>query len=103
MTMLTEESKNRHFPLDYDDSEGISLIDPKDEYMRFINVESIREKISRLRTPLRDTILFHYVYEFTYKEIAAMFHISERAVKKRIAVAKEELRTMFQKEDFYER
>lgn len=28
------------------------------------------------------------------------FHISERAVKKRIAVAKKRVRTMFQKEDF---
>lgn len=39
-------------------------------------------------------------YGFKYSEIACMFHISERAVKKRIAVAKKRVRTMFQKEDF---
>lgn len=102
-TILTEERKNYHFPLDYDNGEGFDLTDPSDAYMHFINVESTKQKISMLRSPLRDTILFHYVYGFTYKEIAAMFHISERAVKKRIAVAKKELRTMFRKEDFYER
>ena len=57
--------------------------------------------ISLLMIPdFRDTIIFHYFYGFKYSEIACMFHISERAVKKRIAVAKKRVRTMFQKEDF---
>ena len=32
--------------------------------------------------------------------IADIFHISERAVKKRIATAKKQIKTMFRKEDF---
>ena len=44
--------------------------------------------------------LKYNVHSLKYSEIACMFHISERAVKKRIAVAKKRVRTMFQKEDF---
>ena len=72
-TLTMDEYKNSHYPLDYDDGNDISrnLIDPEDLFIRYI-----------------------------YSEIACMFHISERAVKKRIAVAKKRVRTMFQKEDF---
>ena len=42
-------------------------------------------------------VLFHNQY---HREIADIFHISERAVKKRIATAKKQIKTMFRKEDF---
>lgn len=45
-------------------------------------------------------MIFHYCYGFKYREIADIFHISERAVKKRIATAKKQIKTMFRKEDF---
>lgn len=104
MTILKEEQKNCHLSLEYEDgNESCHMEDPADAYIHFINLESTKEKLSTLKPPLRDTMLFHYVYGFKYKEIARMFHISERAVKKRIALAKKELRTTFRKEDFYER
>lgn len=104
MTILKEEQKNCHLSLEDENSnESYNLKDPADAYIHFINLESTKEKLSVLKPPLRDTMIFHYVYGFKYKEIAYMFHISERAVKKRIALAKKELRTMFRKEDFYER
>lgn len=103
-TMADEEKKNSHLSLDYEDgNESYHLEDPENAYLRFINLESVKEKLAKLKPPLCDTMLFHYVYGFKYREIADMFHISERAVAKRIALAKKELRKMFRKEDFYER
>ena len=91
-----------HYPLDYDDGNDISrnLIDPEDLFIRYIYLDSLKIIFSTLTPDFRDTIIFHYFYGFKYSEIACMFHISERAVKKRIAVAKKRVRTMFQKEDF---
>ena len=90
------------YPLDYDDGNDISrnLIDPEDLFIRYIYLDSLKIIFSTLTPDFRDTIIFHYFYGFKYSEIACMFHISERAVKKRIAVAKKRVRTMFQKEDF---
>ena len=103
-TMADEEKKNSHLSLDYEDgNESYHLEDPDNAYLRFIDLESVKEKLARLKPPLCDAMLFHYVYGFKYREIADMFHISERAVAKRIALAKKELRKMFRKEDFYER
>ena len=97
-----DEYKNSHYPLDYDDGNDISrnLIDPEDLFIRYIYLDSLKIIFSTLTPDFRDTIIFHYFYGFKYSEIACMFHISERAVKKRIAVAKKRVRTMFQKEDF---
>ena len=101
-TLTTDEYKNSHYPLDYDDGNDISrnLIDPEDLFIRYIYLDSLKIIFSTLTPDFRDTIIFHYFYGFKYSEIACMFHISERAVKKRIAVAKKRVRTMFQKEDF---
>ena len=90
------------FAIDYDDGNDISrnLIDPEDLFIRYIYLDSLKIIFSTLTPDFRDTIIFHYFYGFKYSEIACMFHISERAVKKRIAVAKKRVRTMFQKEDF---
>ena len=99
---IMDEYKNSHYPLDYDDGNDISrnLIDPEDLFIRYIYLDSLKIIFSTLTPDFRDTIIFHYFYGFKYSEIACMFHISERAVKKRIAVAKKRVRTMFQKEDF---
>ncbi|OLR59561.1 hypothetical protein BHF70_07990 [Anaerostipes sp. 494a] len=103
ITIEKEEQKHYHLSLDYEDgNESYYLEDPEDAYIHFISLESIKEKLSALKPPLRDAILLHYVYGFKYKEIAAAFDVSERTIKKRIALAKKELRTMFRKEDFYE-
>lgn len=101
-TLTMDEYKNSHYPLDYDDGNDISrnLIDPEDLFIRYIYLDSLKIIFSTLTPDFRDTIIFHYFYGFKYSEIACMFHISERAVKKRIAVAKKRVRTMFQKEDF---
>lgn len=100
--LYCDEYKNSHYPLDYDDGNDISrnLIDPEDLFIRYIYLDSLKIIFSTLTPDFRDTIIFHYFYGFKYSEIACMFHISERAVKKRIAVAKKRVRTMFQKEDF---
>lgn len=101
--MNKEKQKNSHLSLDYDNRSGYyNLKDPEDAYMRYINLISLKEKISHLKPHLRDTILFYYVYGFKHREIAEMFHISERAVRKRISHSKKEMRKMFRKEDFYE-
>ncbi|MGN0418286.1 RNA polymerase sigma factor [Anaerostipes faecalis] len=103
MTIEKEYHKHDHLPLDYEDgNESYCLEDPMDAYIHLISLESVKEKLSALKPPLRDTLLLHYVYGFKYKEIAATFDVSERTIKKRIALAKKELRAMFRKEDFYE-
>lgn len=101
-TLTMDEHKNSHYPLAYDDGNNTSpnLIDPEDLFIRYIHLDSLKIIFSTLTPDFRDTMIFHYCYGFTYREIACMFHISERAVKKRIAVAKKRVRTMFQKEDF---
>lgn len=100
-TIASEEEKNAHLPLNYEDGlESYDLADPEDAYLRFINLQSTKDKLSKLKPELCDIMIFHYVYGFKNREIADMFRISERAVKKRISVAKKELRKMFRKEDF---
>lgn len=88
-TITKDEAKNSHFPLGYDEDINNSpdLTDSEDVF-------------SKLKPSLRDTMIFHYCYGFKYREIADIFHISERAVKKRIATAKKQIKTMFRKEDF---
>ena len=80
---------------------------PEDEILYFLfailrNVmyTITKDIFSKLKPSLRDTMIFHYCYGFKYREIADIFHISERAVKKRIATAKKQIKTMFRKEDF---
>lgn len=101
-TITKDEAKNSHFPLGYDDDEDKSfdLMDSDNIFIRVIHLECIKNIFSQLTPALRDTMIFHYCYGFKYYEIASMFHISERAVKKRIAVAKKQIKTMFRKEDF---
>lgn len=101
-TITLDERKNSHYPLIYSDTEdeSIDLADPEDVFIRYIHLDSLKVIFSTLKPDLRDTMVFHYCYGFKYREIADMFHISERAVKKRIAVAKKQVRTMFRKEDF---
>lgn len=101
-TLTLDEQKNSHYPLGYDESEDQSLdfVDPNDVFIRYIHLESLKVIFSTMNPDFRDTMIFHYCYGFKYREIAEMFHISERAVKKRITVAKKQVRTMFRKEDF---
>lgn len=100
-TIALEEEKNSHLPLNYEDGlESYDLADPEDAYLRFINLQSTKEKLSQLKPELCDPMIFHYVYGFKNQEIADMFHITERTVKRRISLAKKELRKMFRKEDF---
>ena len=72
----------------------------KEIFLQEICLECIKNIFSKLKPSLRDTMIFHYCYGFKYREIADIFHISERAVKKRIATAKKQIKTMFRKEDF---
>ena len=101
-TIMKDEAKNSHFPLGYDEDEdkSLDLVDSEDLFIRIIHLECIKDIFSHLKPSLRDTMIFHYCYGFKYHEIASIFHISERAVKKRIAVAKKQIKTMFRKEDF---
>lgn len=101
-TITKEEAMNSHFPLGYDEDEdkSLDLADPEDIFIRVIHLECLKNIFSNLKPHLRDTMIFHYCYGFKYREIAAMFHISERTVKKRVAAAKKQIKTMFRKEDF---
>lgn len=101
-TITKEEAKNSHFPLGYDEDidKSMNLMDPEDIFIRIIHTECIKNIFSKLKPELRDTMIFHYCYGFKYYEIANLFHISERAVKKRVATAKKQIKTMFRKEDF---
>ena len=101
-TITKDEAKNSHFPLGYDEDINNSpdLTDSEDVFIRVIHTECIKNIFSKLKPSLRDTMIFHYCYGFKYREIADIFHISERAVKKRIATAKKQIKTMFRKEDF---
>lgn len=100
-TITKTEAKNSHFPLWYDDNDRFSnLIDSEDTFIRVIHIECIKNIFSKLNPSLRNTMIFHYCYGFKYHEIASIFHISERAVKKRIFIAKRQINSIFQKEDF---
>lgn len=103
-TLYNEEKRNQHISLEYaDEQESYLLADPQDNYLRFINVYTLHEKLAKLTPPLRYTLLLHYIYGFKYKEIAEMFQVSERTIKSRICLAKKRLKTMLRKEDFYEK
>ncbi|MFR9099794.1 MAG: sigma factor-like helix-turn-helix DNA-binding protein [Anaerostipes hadrus] len=46
-----------------------------------IDLDSLKQKSSRMHRRHRDTLLFRYVYGLKCKEIADIFKISERMVK----------------------
>jgi len=60
---------------------------------------SVESALSMLSTPQRETVVLHYMYQFTAKEIAHMTHTPLPTVKSRITSAKR-LLSKFLREDF---
>lgn len=60
---------------------------------------TVESALNMLSTPQRETVVLHYMYQFTAKEIAHMTHTPLPTVKSRIASAKR-LLSKFLREDF---
>ena len=60
---------------------------------------TVESALSMLSTPQRETVVLHYMYQFTAKEIAHMTHTPLPTVKSRITSAKR-LLSKFLREDF---
>lgn len=94
------KKKNRLLSLDESTNSGQSfgdtLIDPSQRpsaALESAELKSfIRKEIQRLPEKLRNVILLHQFEDLSYREIAEILGITEKAVEKRIYHAKEHLR-----------
>ena len=94
-SFLKEEKQNVHEALTYDDRISIDYVeDPNDNYLQLIDLHALKEKLNKLPEQQRDILLFRYVYGFKCKEIADMFHMSERNVKAKCSEARKNLRRL---------
>lgn len=101
-SVLEIEKQNAHEHLIYDDGdEGDYVEDPTNDYIQMIDLQSLKEKLSRMSERHRDTLLFRYVYGFKCKEIADMFQISERSVKARCREARLRLKQLLAEDGEY--
>ena len=62
--------------------------------------DRLMEKLSCLPQMQRETLLFHYLYDMKYREIAKITGVSVSTVKSRIKQGTEKLRKMMEREDF---
>lgn len=98
--VLEDQKKNDHESLTYENGqEGDFVEDPNDNYLQMIDLYTLKEKLSKLPSRQKDALLFRYVYGFKCKEIADMFHISERSVKVRCAEARKKLKNLLEKDN----
>lgn len=101
-TAMEEERNNAHESLTYEDGEeGDFVEDPENNYIQMIDLQSLKEKFQKLPEQNRDILLFRYVYGFKCKEIADMFHFSERTIKFRCSEGREMLKELLIKDDEY--
>ena len=56
---------------------------------------TVEQALNLLSTPQRETVVLHYMYQFTAKEIARMTHTPLPTVKSRITSAKRLLSKFF--------
>lgn len=97
---LKEQQENDHEALTYDNGEeGDFIEDPKDTYLQVIDLYTLKEKLSKLPSRQKDALLFRYVYGFKCKEIADMFHISERSVKVRCSEGRKKLKHLLDEDN----
>ena len=98
--IIQNEKHNEHESLIYDDGmEGDFIEDPRDNYLQMIDLNSLKQNLSRMDRKHRDTLLFRYVYGLKCKEIAEIFKISERMVKIRCKEAREQLKIMMKEDE----
>ena len=98
-SFLKEEKQNAHEALIYDDgTEGDYVEDPNDDYLQLIDLHALKEKLHKLPERQKDILLFRYVYGFKCKEIADMFHMSERSVKAKCSEARKNLRHLLSRD-----
>lgn len=101
-SVLEIEKQYAHENLCYDDGdEGDYVEDPTNDFIQMIDLHSLKEKLSKMSDRHRDALLFRYVYGFKCKEIAGMFHISERSVKTRCSEARAKLKKLLLEDDDY--
>lgn len=72
---------------------------PRDNYLQMIDLDSLKQNLSRMDRRHRDTLLFRYVYGLKCKEIADIFKISERMVKIRCSEARVQLKKMMEEDE----
>ena len=64
--------------------------------------DRLLEALSRLPQMQRETLLFHYLYDMKYREIAKLTGVSVSTVKSRVRQGTEKLRGIMEKKDFWE-
>lgn len=64
--------------------------------------DRLMEALSCLPQMQRETLLFHYLYDMKYREIAKITGVSVSTVKSRVKQGMEKLRGILKKEDFWE-
>ncbi len=87
--VLNQEGDQRLFMEGFSDSKSTSPVNVlQDAELR----EFVQREIQKLPEKLRAPIFLHQFEELSYKEVAAILRITEKAVEKRIYHAKEHLR-----------
>ena len=120
--LLTEKSRRREREVSFDQeisnenlSEGDSLWDiyqpsesfsgraeesPESKLVESDIHDRLMEALSCLPQMQRETLLFHYLYDMKYREIAKLTGVSVSTVKSRVKQGTEKLRGVMNREDF---
>lgn len=80
---------------------GGFFINNKKENMCFEDKDSIRNCINTLSNELKTPLILYYHIGLSYKEIAIILEVSERAVEGKLYRAKQKLKTLLEKEENY--
>lgn len=100
LDLLQQEKNNEHESLIYEDGmEGDFIEDPRNKYLQMIDLDSLKQNLSRMEKRHRDILLFRYVYGLKCKEIADIFNVSERTVKTRCSQARDQLKMMMEEDE----
>lgn len=73
---------------------------PESKLMESDVHDRLMEALSCLPQMQRETILFHYLYDMKYREIAKLTGVSVSTVKSRVKQGTEKLKGMMKREDF---
>ncbi len=73
---------------------------PESKLMESDVHDRLMEALSCLPQMQRETLLFHYLYDMKYREIAKLTGVSVSTVKSRVKQGTEKLRGVLKKEDF---
>ena len=97
--LLKKEKTVNNYILSFDMNELLEFETPEDVYLKKEYTQNIQQLLKRLSTKDAELLLLKYSAEFSLKEIAILFHTTDKTVKTQLARARIRLMTLIKEED----